>query len=136
MALIAAYARDVHFILPSYDEAINQVDRSPPPFESVVNRGSDTSNNNEDSLEHTNREATGEGQNSSTTSAGSEGRIHIVFNPMAERRNLNSETERASIIELPTESHDSSEASPNQDSSEVADHDSFEAVVDSRNSSS
>ena len=36
IAIIAAYSGDVHFILPSYDEAISQVERSPPPFESVV----------------------------------------------------------------------------------------------------
>lgn len=36
IAIIAAYTGDVHFILPSYDEAISQVERSPPPFESVV----------------------------------------------------------------------------------------------------
>lgn len=36
IAIIAAYTGDVHFILPSYDEAISQVERSPPSFESVV----------------------------------------------------------------------------------------------------
>lgn len=37
IAIIAAYTGDVHFILPSYDEAVSQVQsQPPPPFESVV----------------------------------------------------------------------------------------------------
>ena len=35
-AIYAAYTGDVHFILPSYDEAMSQVQSSPPSFESVV----------------------------------------------------------------------------------------------------
>lgn len=45
IAIIAAYTGDVHFILPSYDEAISQVESlPPPPFESVVQGGQDRGN--------------------------------------------------------------------------------------------
>ncbi|XP_068683795.1 complement factor H-related protein 4-like [Montipora foliosa] len=53
VAIIAAYTGDVHFVLPSYDEAINQVQNRPPPsFESVVPDG-------QDSREPTDRNTTG-----------------------------------------------------------------------------
>lgn len=45
IAIIAAYTGDVHFILPSYDEAVSQAESlPPPPFESVVEGAQDTGN--------------------------------------------------------------------------------------------
>ena len=133
VALIAAYASDVHFILPSYDEAMSQVDRSPPPFDSVVNTNTDTSNNNDNTSEEPNSGATGEGQNCDSTPAGNEGRIHIVFNPIAERRNINRNVELASITEIPEESHENLQSCPVQGPSEDVSHGSSETVVSSRN---
>lgn len=47
IAIIAAYTGDVHFILPSYDEAVSQVQsQPPPPFESVVQGAEGGGNNN------------------------------------------------------------------------------------------
>lgn len=142
VALIAAYASDVHFILPSYDEAINQVDRSPPPFDSVVNRNSDTANNNESNAESDNRGATDESRNSSTSTIPAEngGTIHIVFNPMAEGRVGPCVSDRASITELPTESNNQSEDSEQlregtNHETETPEEGSAETFVDSRSNS-
>lgn len=45
IAIITAYTGDVHFILPSYDEAVSQAESlPPPPFESVVEGAQDTGN--------------------------------------------------------------------------------------------
>ena len=95
IAIIAAYTGDVHFILPSYDEAISQVERSPPSFESVVEgapgSGSEPppSSSNAGSNQASNVEAISAPEN--TTSAEPVGEsaraeqqpIHIVSNPLA-----------------------------------------------------
>ena len=142
VALIAAYASDVHFILPSYDEAINQVDRSPPPFDSVVNRNSDTTNNNSSNAEQDSSRATDGSRNSSTSTvpADGEGSIHIVFNPLAERRAGPCDNDRASITEIPTDTNNGSENS--EQTTEATNHEvetpeegSSETVVDSRSNS-
>ena len=48
IAFIATYTSDVHFILPSYDEAMSQVERSPPPFDLVMSQGARRLTNNND----------------------------------------------------------------------------------------
>ena len=100
IAIIAAYTGDVHFILPSYDEAINQVERLPPSFESVV-EGEQNSGNQ---LAITSNDPTAgqAGSNSAAGDANSAGQIndsahirelaptteeqpiHIVSNPLAD----------------------------------------------------
>lgn len=53
LAIIAAYTGDVHFILPSYDEAISQVQNRPPPsFESVIPEGRNRNNQTSDEPEN------------------------------------------------------------------------------------
>ena len=103
IAIIAAYTGDVHFILPSYDEAISQVERSPPPFESVVEgaQGSDNepppSSNNASTSQATNLEAISAPENANSTEPVGDSTsirehdtiteqqsIHIVRNPLAD----------------------------------------------------
>ena len=103
IAIIAAYTGDVHFILPSYDEAISQVERSPPPFESVVEgaQGSDNepppSSNNASTSQATNLEAISAPENANSTEPGGDSTsirehntiteqqsIHIVSNPLTD----------------------------------------------------
>ncbi|KAJ7374298.1 CUB and sushi domain-containing protein 3 [Desmophyllum pertusum] len=100
IAIIAAYTGDVHFILPSYDEAINQVERLPPSFESVVegeqNSGNQlaiTSNDSTASQAGSNSAAgdtnSAEQINDSArirelTPTTEEQPIHIVSNPLAD----------------------------------------------------
>ena len=103
IAIIAAYTGDVHFILPSYDEAISQVQRSPPPFESVVEG---TQNSGNTPATNTNNLSADQAANPGvTSSAGNadsgnpvgnsantrehnpmaeERPIHIVSNPLAD----------------------------------------------------
>ena len=59
IAIIAAYTGDVHFILPSYDEAMSQVERSPPSFDSVVQNNQPSANNNDPALTDTANANTG-----------------------------------------------------------------------------
>lgn len=63
-----AYAGDVHFILPSYDEAMSQVERSPPPFESVVGGAQGSAN----------RSTTDRNGNQSTNQSGNTGLNHTA----------------------------------------------------------
>ena len=103
IAIIAAYTGDVHFILPSYDEAISQVERSPPPFESVVEgaQGSDNepppSSNNASTSQATNLEAISAPENANSTEPVGDSTsirehdtiteqqsIHIVSNPLTD----------------------------------------------------
>ena len=103
IAIIAAYTGDVHFILPSYDEAISQVERSPPPFESVVEgaQGSDNepppSSGNASTRQATNLEAISAPENANSTepvgdstsirehdTIAEQEPIHIVSNPLAD----------------------------------------------------
>ena len=96
-----AYAGDIHFILPSYDEAMSQVERSPPPFESVVGGAQESTNppatNNNSSQTANQTGNTGSNltagntnypaEVSSTTSTrelAEERPIHIVSNPLAD----------------------------------------------------
>ena len=100
IAIIAAYTGDVHFILPSYDEAMSQVERSPPPFESVVegttNSGNQptTNTNNLSATQATNPGLTSGNANSDQVGDSPNAReqeptiadqrpIHIVSNPLA-----------------------------------------------------
>ena len=117
IAIIAAYTGDVHFILPSYDEAISQVQNSPPPpFEAVVQSaqegGNQTApNNNSPNVdEDVNRtglnSATGAASNQSTSvarepaantrevgaSTAENQQINIVRNPLAENLHTAGET--------------------------------------------
>lgn len=104
IAIIAAYTGDVHFILPSYDEAISQVERSPPPFESVVegapssgeqpstnanNLSADQAANSglTSATENTNSaDQVGDSANTREQNPIAEERpIHIVSNPLADR---------------------------------------------------
>ena len=100
IAIIAAYSGDVHFILPSYDEAISQVERSPPPFESVVEgaQGSDnespTNSSNATTSQAANLEAPENANSSEPVGDSTSIRehdtitelqpIHIVNNPLAD----------------------------------------------------
>ena len=103
IAIIAAYTGDVHFILPSYDEAISQVERSPPPFESVVEgaQGSDSEpppgSSNASTSQATNLEAISAPENANNTEPVGDSTnirehdtiteqepIHIVSNPLAD----------------------------------------------------
>ena len=94
IAIIAAYTRDVHFILPSYDEATSQVERSPPPFESVVQETSSSgnqaaTNSNNYSVDQAANPANsadqvGDATNTREQSPIAEERpIHVVSNPLA-----------------------------------------------------
>ena len=101
IAIIAAYTGDVHFILPSYDEAISQVERSPPPFESVVEGAQGSGNeptpssSNLSTSQAANLEAISGSENTNRTEAVGESTgireqdtiteqqlIHIVSNPL------------------------------------------------------
>lgn len=101
IAIIAAYTGDVHFILPSYDEAMSQVERSPPPFESVVEGTPNSSNqpatntNNLRATQATNPGLTSGNTNSDQVGDSANARgleptladqrpIHIVSNPLAD----------------------------------------------------
>lgn len=103
IAIIAAYSGDVHFILPSYDEAISQVERSPPPFESVVEgaQGSDNerppSSSNASTSQAANVETISPPENANSTepvgdstsirehdTTAEQQPIHIVSNPLAD----------------------------------------------------
>ena len=88
-----AYAGDVHFMLPSYDEAMSQVQRSPPPFEAVVPTGDErlaNTNNNEMTADNGILEGAEEGPTVVEAvgtplyepSTDSERRINIVSNPL------------------------------------------------------
>lgn len=95
-----AYAGDVHFILPSYDEAISQVERSPPSFESVVegtqgsaNRSTTDSNGNQNTNQSGNTESNHTAANTNRATEDDDLRtdqelaqgqsIRIVSNPLA-----------------------------------------------------
>lgn len=95
-----AYAGDVHFILPSYDEAISQVERSPPSFESVVegtqgsaNRSTTDSNGNQNTNQSGNTESNHTTANTNRATEDDDLRtdqelargqsIRIVSNPLA-----------------------------------------------------
>ncbi|CAH3128057.1 unnamed protein product [Pocillopora meandrina] len=82
-----AYAGDVHFILPSYDEAMSQVERSPPPFESVVGGAQGSAN----------RSTTDSNGNQSTNQSGNTGLNHTATstNPATEDGDLRTSHELA-----------------------------------------
>ncbi|XP_058954534.2 complement component receptor 1-like protein [Pocillopora verrucosa] len=82
-----AYAGDVHFILPSYDEAMSQVERSPPPFESVVGGAQGSAN----------RSTTDRNGNQSTNQSGNTGLNHTATstNPATEGNDLRTAHELA-----------------------------------------
>ncbi|RMX39586.1 hypothetical protein pdam_00023117 [Pocillopora damicornis] len=82
-----AYAGDVHFILPSYDEAMSQVERSPPPFESVVGGAQGSAN----------RSTTDRNGNQSTNQSGNTGLNHTATstNPATEGDDLRTAQELA-----------------------------------------
>lgn len=93
LAIIAAYTGDVHFILPSYDEAISQVqNRAPPSFESVVPEGRNRNNQASDEPENcAGLSASIESDPASDTRiessrSTSEQFINIAPNPLAESR--------------------------------------------------
>lgn len=82
-----AYAGDVHFILPSYDEAMSQVERSPPPFESVVGGAQGSAN----------RSTTDSNGNQRTNQSGNTGLNHTATstNPATEDDDLRTAHELA-----------------------------------------
>ena len=99
IAIIAAYTGDVHFILPSYDEAINQVESLPPSFESVVDgdqgRENETAanNNSETAGDDASNTAAGTTEDGSDPAASTsevapstteDQPINIVSNPLAD----------------------------------------------------
>ena len=96
IAIIAAYTGDVHFILPSYDEAISQVQNSPPPpFESVVQSaqegGNQTApNNNSPSTSEASEPVANTREAGPSTNGNQE--INIVRNPLAENLHTAGET--------------------------------------------
>ena len=110
IAIIAAYTGDVHFILPSYDEAMSQVQSSPPSFESVVEnrqegRNQIASNANSQSVDTNERNITANGTDGASEvsrpaasvpeggpSTGEERLINIVNNPLADSSRESSET--------------------------------------------
>lgn len=95
LAIIAAYTGDVHFILPSYDEAIREAQNRPPPsFESVVPEGRNRNVNNQTSDDpencaglsasvESNPAADRQVESSRSTS---DHLINIARNPLAESR--------------------------------------------------
>lgn len=100
IAFIATYTSDVHFILPSYDEAMSQVERSPPPFDLVMSQGARrlTNNNdvtnNETVLDSARETAAGIDNPSARIdspslehTSDSERQINIVSNPLADGTN-------------------------------------------------
>ena len=101
IAIIAAYTGDVHFILPSYDEAVSQVQsQPPPPFESVV-RGTQGGGNQTppDNNNPTVDETGGTEANDSVANTHEVGPsttenqpINIMRNPLAEGLHATSET--------------------------------------------
>lgn len=102
IAIIAAYTGDVHFILPSYDEAMSQVQSSPPSFESVVENRQEggnqmASNANSQSVDTNERNIVANGTDGASEvsrsaasvpeggpSTGEERLINIVNNPLAD----------------------------------------------------
>ena len=95
IAIIAAYTGDVHFILPSYDEAISQVQNSPPPpFESVVQNvqegGNQTAPNN-NSPANVDEGANRTGLNSAAGAAGNHS-TSAVSEPVANAREVGPST--------------------------------------------
>lgn len=89
VTLIATYRGDVHFNLPSYDEAMSQVQRDPPPFESVVqSNGVGPTNNNSPVLaitDGTSNQGVSDRGNSSAHAQNvnsADQHINIVYNPM------------------------------------------------------
>ena len=110
IAIIAAYTGDVHFILPSYDEAMSQVQSSPPSFESVVEnrqegRNQIASNANSQSVDTNERNIPANGTDDASEvsrpaasvpeggpSTGEERLINIVNNPLADSSRESSET--------------------------------------------
>lgn len=110
IAIIAAYTGDVHFILPSYDEAMSQVQSSPPSFESVVENRQEggnqiASNANSQSVDTNERSIAANGTDGASEvsrpaasvpeggpSTGEERLINIVNNPLADSSRESSET--------------------------------------------
>ena len=108
-AIYAAYTGDVHFILPSYDEAMSQVQSSPPSFESVVenrqggnqiasNANSQSVDTNERNIAANGTDGASEVSRSAASvpeggpSTGEERLINIVNNPLADSSSKSSET--------------------------------------------
>ncbi|XP_048586476.1 CUB and sushi domain-containing protein 3 [Nematostella vectensis] len=87
LTLIATYSGDVHFQLPSYDEAMSQVERAPPPFELVI---SEVTNNNptaeirDDVVDSAVVASSEEVPITEGSLPDSEEQINIVSNPLAE----------------------------------------------------
>ncbi|XP_073249838.1 complement component receptor 1-like protein [Porites lutea] len=133
IAIIAAYTGDVHFILPSYDEAMSQVQSSPPSFESVVENRQEggnqiASNANSQSVDTNERNIAANGTDGASEvsrpaasvpeggpSTGEERLINIVNNPLADSSRESSETtgiNHSDNVLLPVEDrmadHDSS----------------------------
>ena len=110
IAIIAAYTGDVHFILPSYDEAMSQVQSSPPSFESVVENRQEggnqiASNAKSQSVDTNERNIAANGTDGASEvsrpaasvpeggpSTGEERLINIVNNPLADSSRESSET--------------------------------------------
>lgn len=110
LAIIAAYTGDVHFILPSYDEAISEAQNRPPPsFESVVPEGRNRNVNNQTSDDPENcagRSASVESDPAADTRvessrSTSDHLINIARNPLAESR---SPPTSAPSVNLPSSS--------------------------------
>ncbi|XP_031560273.1 CUB and sushi domain-containing protein 3-like isoform X2 [Actinia tenebrosa] len=89
VTLIATCREDVHFALPSYDEAMSQVQRDPPPFETVVqSNGVGPTNNNSPVLPITGVASNPEGRDDRD-------------NPSAHAQNENSADQHINIVNNP-----------------------------------
>ncbi|KAK3713713.1 hypothetical protein QZH41_020704, partial [Actinostola sp. cb2023] len=131
--------RGFHFPLPSYDEAMSQVQRDPPPFESVVEANGTTviNNNFNNTLPMDENTSNRETPNSSSDSGAhdrtvlqvsDDQQINIVSNPMTENsqtseyecnpRNSMSSQDSLAISEPPS-SHDGTALSLSEDDESI-----------------